>query len=179
LEIHAEPLGNFKDFFDREIETTHDPEFPEFEYVNPKNDIYQFKKIDENSGVGLALNLSLTESGKYSFFLLKVDHRWKNGSHQIRFGKCSAYNGTWEYRDGRLFLGNDLILEATYRDGLNMLLATFVDAKRPTGAEDIETVLNNGEIDTLLGMSPNADDSFSCGGFIFPIWLPIPSARPW
>ncbi len=175
----AEPFGYYQSFFDREVEITHDPEFPEFEYVNPKNDLYQFKKTGENSGVGLAINLSLKESGNYAFWLMKIDHRWKNGARSIRFGKCHAYNGKWEYKDGKLYLGNDLILEAAFVDGLNMMKASFVDARRPRGTEDIETFLNNGEIDTLLGLQPNADDGFSCGGFSLPFWLPIPSERPW
>ena len=177
--LNAEPFGYFEGFFDREVEITHDPEFPEYEYVNPKNDLYQFKRTGSNTGIGLAINMSLKESGRYSFWLLKIDHRFKNGGRQIRFGKCKAYNGKWEYKEGKLYLGNDLILEAAYVDGLNMMKATFVDAQAPAGTEDIETFLNNGEIDTLMGLQPNADDGFACGGFSLPFWLPIPAERPW
>lgn len=175
----AESLDYYKAFFDREEEITHDPEFPEFEYVNPKNDIYQMKKTGTSTGVGLAINLSLKESGNYAFWLLKIDHRWRGNSREIRFGKCKAYNGKWEYKEGKLFLGNDVVLEAAYVDGYNMMKATFVDAKRPAGTEDIEVFLNDGAIDTLLGLQPNADDGYRCGGFSLPFWLPIPGERPW
>ncbi len=179
LSLKAEPFGYFKSFFDREVEITHDPEFPEYEYVNAKNDIYQMLKKGPNTGIGLALNMSLKESGRYAFWLHKIDHRWKNGARQIRFGKCRAYNGNWEYKEGKLFLGNDLILEAAYIDGMNALKATFVEAQKPAGTESIETTLNDGSIDTLMGLQPNADDGFRCGGFSLPFWLPIPSERPW
>jgi hypothetical protein len=177
--VKAESLAYFKAFFDREEEITHDPEYPEYEYVNPKNDIYQMKKTGANTGIGLAINLSLSESGKYAFWLLKIDHRWKNNSREIRFGKCKAYNGKWHYKEGKLFLGNDVVLEAAYVDGLNMMKATFLDAKRPQGTEGLDIFLNDGSIDTLLGLQPNADDGYRCGGFSLPFWLPIPGERPW
>lgn len=72
-----------------------------------------------------------------------------------------------------------MILEAAFVDGLNMMKATFVDLQRPAGTEDIDIFLNDGSIDTLLDLKPNADDGFSCGGFSLPFWLPIPSERPW
>lgn len=179
LSLRAESFEYFKSFFDREDEITHDPEYPEFEYVNAKNDIYQMIETGPSTGVGLAINLSLKESGNYAFWLLKIDHRWKKNKREIRFGRCKAFNGKWEYKDGKLMLGKDVVLEAAYVDGLNMMKATFIEAKKPSGTEKLEVFLNDGSIDTLLGMQPNADDGYRCGRFSLPFWLPIPGQRPW
>ncbi len=177
--VFAEPLSYYEAFFDRENDITHDPEFPQTELLTAKSDIYQVEMTSETTGVALILSFSLTANGQYSFWLLKVDHRWRNNSRSIRFGKCSAYNGKWEYKDGKLFLGNDLILEAAYLYGTNMMLATFVDAKRPQGTENLEVFINDGSIDTI-GVGPSADNGgFDCRGFSIPFWLPIPQQRPW
>lgn len=176
--VHAEPFSYYEDFFDRVRDVTHDPDFPETEHATAKNDLYQVVMTSDSTAVGLILSFSLKEDGRYSFWLLKVDHRWKNGKRQIKIGKCQAFNGKWNYQDGSLYLGEDLKLDAIYRDGLNLLTPTFLKAKQPAGSEGIEILINSGDIDTIGGFGPGNDD-FKCGGFQLPFWLPIPNERPW
>lgn len=177
--VLAEPFSYYEAFFDRVRDVTHDPDFPETEFASAKNDLYQVVMTSETTAVGLILAFSLKPEGRYSFWLLRVDHRWKDGTRrQIKIGKCQAFNGRWEYRDGSLYLGNDLKLDAIYRDGMNLLTPTFLDARPPAGSEGIEILINSGDIDTVGGFGPGNDD-FKCGGFTLPFWLPIPNERPW
>jgi hypothetical protein len=181
IPLKAEPLSYYEQFFDRVNDVTHDPDFPQLESVHAKNDLYQVVMTGDDSALGLILSFSLKPSGQYSFWMLPVKHRWKNGQRQIRIGKCEAFNGDWQFKDGRLVLGNDLILEATFADGQNLLRPTFVNAKRPAGTEAIELTINDGSIDTIGGVGPDSptNGQFRCGGFQIPFWIPIPNVRPW
>jgi|GEM_PF-3300452 len=177
----SEPLSYYKQFFDRTNNVTHDPDFPEYEFVSAKNDLYQVAKTGPDNAVGAVLSFSLRENGTYSFWLLTIPHRWKNEQRQIRITKCQAFNGHWEHREGKLFLGEDLILEPTFLDGQNLLKPTFVKTKRPAGTENINITINDGSIDTIGGVAPDSPNNgiFKCGGFSLPFWIPIPNERPW
>lgn len=176
--LQAEPLSYYESFFDRVRDVTHDPDFPQTEHATAKNDLYQVAMTGEDSAVGLILSFSLKADGRYSIWLLDVQHRWRNSQREIKIGKCQAFNGHWEYREGSLYLGEDMKLDAAYRDGLNLLTPTFIKAKRPHGTESIEILINTGDIDTIGGFGPT-NDQFNCGGFTLPFWLPIPNERPW
>jgi len=181
LSVSAEPLSYYEQFFDRVNDVTHDPDFPQEEFVHAKNDLYQVVMTGDDSALGLILSFSLKPEGNYSFWMLSVKHRWKNGQRQIKIGRCEAFNGRWKFSEGKLILGNDLILEATFRDGQNLMKPIFNEVKRPVGTEAIELSINDGSIDTIGGVGPGSSSNgeFRCGGFQIPFWLPIPNERPW
>jgi hypothetical protein len=176
--LKAEPISYFEQFFDRVVDITHDPDFPQREIRSAKNDLYQVVMTGDDTAVGLILTFSLKPEGKFSFYLLPMQHRWKEGQRQFKLGRCQAYNGDWEYREGALYLGDLIKLEPIFRDGLNLLSATFLNLSRPVGTEDLEVLINNGEIDSMGGFGPH-DDEFRCGLFTLPFWIPIPNSRPW
>lgn len=178
LPLSAESFSYYEAFFDKVRDVTHDPDFPQEEHVTAKNDLYQVVMTGDDTALGLILSFSLKSDGKYSFWLLNIKHRWNNGQRQIKIGKCQAFNGSWQYREGSLFLGEDLKLDAAYRDGMNLLTPTFLKAVKPAGTESLEILINSGDIDTIGGFGPSNDD-FKCGGFQIPFWIPIPNERPW
>lgn len=177
--IKAEPLSYFEQFFDRMIDVTHDPDFPEQEFQSAKNDLYQVVMTSETTATGIILSFSLKPDGRFSFWMLPTQHRWKDGERQFKVGRCSAENGRWEYRDGSLYLGDLMRLIPTFRDGLNLLEPEFLSLQRPAGTEGIEILINNGVIDTIGGFGPTSDQDFHCRGFNLPFWFPIPNSRPW
>jgi hypothetical protein len=178
ISASAAPLSYFEQFFDRINDITHDPDFPETELQTAKNDLYQVVMTSDTTANGIILSFSLKPDGRFSFWMLPTQHRWKNGQREFKIGKCSAHNGRWDYREGALYLDNLMRLEATFRDGLNLLEPHFLTLVRPSGTEDIEILINNGAIDTIGGFGPN-DEDFGCRGFSLPFWFPIPNSRPW
>lgn len=178
LSVSAASFSYFEQFFDRINDVTHDPDFPEMEFQTAKNDLFQVVMTSETTAIGIILSFSLKPDGRFSFWMLPTQHRWKNGQRELKVGKCSAHNGRWDYRDGALYLDDLMRLEATFRDGINLLEPHFLRLSRPPGTEEIEILINNGVIDTIGGFGPNNDD-FECRGFSLPFWFPIPNSRPW
>jgi len=172
--ISAEPLSYFTQFFERKVDITHDPDFPQSAISSAYNDPYEVIQEGTHKAKGSFLQFRLKEDGSYSFWYFPVKHRWKNGQRQIRLGKCHAKNGKWMHIDGSLHLDNYIRLDAAYKDGKNFLTATFLDLKVDESIQALENYISMTSKNSF-GDILSSDGDYSCKGFWLPLWLPIPN----
>ena len=176
LNVNAQPLDYFFQFFDRDVDLTHDPDFPHVVVGHAMNDLRDVVMTSKDKGQGVYLGFSLKKSGRYSFWYLPMKHRWKNNSRQVRFGKCHAYNGQWTYKDGSLYLGKYLKLDAGHRDGENYLIPTFLKIKTSRTIKKLTTYIGvniNHDLGIGYQMEMPEQEEFDCKGFFLPIWIPL------
>lgn len=176
LSLSSEPLSYYQQFFSKTVDLTHDPDFPVSGKAYAVADPYDVVMTGTNKAVGVFLSFNLREDGRYSFWYFPVKHRWKNGGRQIKLGKCHAFNGRWEHKDGSLYLGKQMKLDPIFKEGRNLLTPTFLKLSPPREARNLTLYIER-TADNDFGVDITKEGDFDCKGFFFPFWLPIPNER--
>lgn len=178
----AEDLEYFRQFFYEVIDVRHDPDFPEYSTIMAGNDFWQTIKTSETTAYGVLNSIKLTEDGKFTLLWAPVLHKWENAQRLMQIQGCQSAEGQWSYRDGSIYIGKYLRLDAHYENGQNLLKAKILDWQLPPEAKGLEFIYAKTDkyvfSEPTEGI-PSSGTGVGCWPYPIPFWIPLPEHRPW